>query len=153
MMKTATIGSISSGSLKASDLVEAYWNELEYLLGQQDRPEWRDDADKIRAIHGRLQDELWNEDGELTEDDEALDFAVDKLTECLEQFAPPYCYFGSHAGDGADFGYWPDMDSIDELPKFDEKPDDAQDQDFAVVNDHGNVTVYGADGACLIELV
>ena len=34
--------------------------------------------------------------------------------ETLQESCPPFVYFGTHPGDGADFGFWPDIDSIRE---------------------------------------
>lgn len=53
------------------------------------------------------------------------------------------------------------MESIEELPCIADNSDEAiaaeQSADWSTdvryVNDHGNVTVYGADGSVLLELV
>lgn len=48
------------------------------------------------------------------------------------------------------------MDSIGELPKFNDLADAFRAEiaeDFQVVNDHGNVTVYSSDGKELVALV
>lgn len=45
---------------------------------------------------------------------------VDQLTEALQQYAPPFCYFGSHPDEDGRVGYWPDWPTILDLePYFD----------------------------------
>lgn len=79
-----------------------------------------------------------------------LDETIEALHHALHDAAPAYTYFGAHEGDGSDFGFWPDGAAIDALPLQSEaEPGD----DYKVVNDHGNVTVFGADGTVLLEVV
>ena len=33
---------------------------------------------------------------------------IDELADALQAYAPAGAYFGSHEGDGADFGFWPE---------------------------------------------
>jgi hypothetical protein len=69
------------------------------------------------------------------------------LTEALDSLAPPYCYFGTHEGDGSDFGFWPSMESVLELPRVESGEEAAElGEDAVHVNERGNVTVYGGDG-------
>jgi hypothetical protein len=44
----------------------------------------------------------------LDADEKMQDFA-----ECLNDYVPPYCYFGSHWSDGARFGVWPDCIALE----------------------------------------
>jgi len=127
-MVKATIGTISHGTLRPEDLLRAFADELEYL-----------DADGKYA--------------ELIAEARAGDDVVAELEDALNEFAPPYCYFGAHPSDGADFGFWPDMDAIAELPLVADPADVPEGTECAFVNDHGNVTVYGADGRVILELV
>ena len=155
-MAYATLGSISHGTLRPSDLVESFWSELEFRIGRFD---WFKDStiaerDKFVSALWDISETVWpGDDGSMTDDDETISAAVDELAELLQYFAPPYCYFGAHDGDGSDFGYWPSWDSIDELPKFDELPDELPGDDFVVVSDHGNATLYSADGLELWAIV
>lgn len=156
-MKTAHIGSISTGTLRTEDLLSAFASELESLILVNGdhfcRPENFGERDRLNNLVGEAQDQ-WNEDGDGLQDEEHAEYLVEELSTALEQFAPPYCYFGSHEGDGADFGFWPSHDSIEELPHVADRDEaKALGEDCKRVNDHGNVTVYGADGSVLLELV
>ncbi len=164
-IKPASLGSISHGTLREEDLLNAFGNELEWQLRRNGEyfasPENFALRDKLTALHGEHCD-LFDDEGELdAEKFEEASELINDLSDALCQFAPPYCYFGAHCGDGSDFGFWPDMDAIEELPAIAGNSAEAiaaeQSDDFSTdvryVNDHGNVTVYGADGSVLLELV
>lgn len=80
---------------------------------------------------------------------------IPAFLDALREYAPDYCYFGAHEGDGADFGFWIDWEQI---------ASDARDEELLltddigarglhlgpvmVSNDHGNATLYaGKDPA------
>lgn len=159
-MKYATIGSISSGTMRNIDLIETFANELEYLREHNRKNSDLDHASLLKLINEAREWLSQNEDNgdDYTGPDHFCDGdeMLCDLADALEQFAGPYVYFGSHPGDGADFGYWPSMDSIDELPCYedtDAAKEAGEQDDFRVVNDHGNVTVYAADGTEIIGIV
>jgi hypothetical protein len=140
--RTATVGSISHGTLRTIDLLRAFAFDLSYLSGDYvalvNRADERHEAINVDS------------DNETSEDSDL----VNELIDALNELAPPYCYFGAHEGDGSDFGFWPSMDAIDELPRIkNEEGETVPDCDHCYVNDHGNVTVYGAGGTVLLELV
>lgn len=153
----ASIGSISHGTLRTEDLLEAFSSELDWQFRRNGNffslPENREDGRKIHELCGEAQDQ-YEEDGETLKDESIADEVVQSLSDALNQFAPAYCYFGAHEGDGSDFGFWPSRWGIDELPTV-EDSDAAKElgEDCKSVNDHGNVTVYGGDGSVLLELV
>ena len=79
---------------------------------------------------------------------------MDELYEALNDVCPPFVYFGAHPGDGADFGFWPDMERLQEtltaatvehtltLPRNEEWEWQLEDEGVIInTNDHGNVTV------------
>jgi hypothetical protein len=139
---TATVGSISHGTLRTIDLLRAFTFELSYLSG--------DYVALVNYADERHEAINVDSDNETSEDSEL----VNELIDALNDLAPPYCYFGAHEGDGSDFGFWPLMDAIDGLPRIkNEEGETVPDCDHCYVNDHGNVTVYGADGTVLLELV
>lgn len=153
----AAIGSISHGTLRTEDLLSEFSSELDWQFRKNGNyfslPENREEGRKFHELSGEAQDQ-YEEDGETLKDEEAASWLVESLSDALQSFAPPYCYFGSHEGDGSDFGFWPSHDSIEELPTV-EDSDAAKElgEDCKSVNDHGNVTVYGGDGSILLELV
>lgn len=166
-IKPADLGSISHGTLREADLLSAFIYELEWQLRRNGDffclPENFALRDRLNNLVGEAQD-CFTDDGEDIREDnwEACNDLLNDIMDALSShFAPPYCYFGAHEGDGSDFGYWPSMGEIDELPAIaDNTPEaiaaeqsDNYSTDVRYVNDHGNVTVYGADGSILLELV
>lgn len=135
-------GSVSTGTLKDDDLIEAFSEELEYLYrGHRMPPE-------VKALLNVTTD--WLEDRDQPDDDDL----VGDLTEALSAVALPYSYFGTLEGDAADFGFWPDIESLERAVADREviKVNDTGDipakyrGDVMVVNDHGNVTFGYMDG-------
>ena len=160
-LKPAAIGSISHGTLRTEDLLSAFISELEWQTARNglyfSSPENFGERDKLTNIIGEAQDCFSDDGNTIAEDkeDEASEL-VNEIQDALNSFAGPYCYFGAHEGDGSDFGYWPDMSAIEDLPAYD-GTDEAQDagegNDFRVVNDHGNVEIYSASGESILGIV
>ena len=152
----ANIGSISHGTLKTEDLLEAFRSELDWQFRRNGNyfslPENRDEGRKIHGLCGECQDQY--EENETLKDLDIASELIETLSDALNQFAPAYCYFGAHEGDGSDFGFWPSFDAIEELPIV-EGSDEAKDlgEDCKSVNDHGNVTIYAGNGEIVLELV
>ena len=153
MTGKATIGSISSGTLRDQDLLEAFAGELEQLEPIENyRPagpsaelieqaceliELLDDDDLIREPRGEAEIKA----GEV----------IAELHDALDGHALPYCYFGAIEGDGAEFGFWPCIESLEQdafncpaCPMDVLKVNDTVEVPSYVmrVNDHGNVTLY-----------
>ena len=73
---------------------------------------------------------------------------MDELIDDLNNACPPFVYFGTLEGDGADFGFWPDMDGFNESRRLDGNYQGNPEEVWHVaenvishVSDHGNVTV------------
>lgn len=131
------LGSISSGTLRTLDLLEAFASEAEARCGDMA-------TRAVSTAHIYL-------DPDAVVDDEQVQETLDELRFLLEDSCPPFVYFGTLEGDGADFGFWVDFDAIDEScarkhHRRTHNPDTGEitleDEDVIVhVSDHGNVTV------------
>jgi len=78
---------------------------------------------------------------------------LEALSDALEEYAPPYFYFGAHPGDGADFGFWLSESFEDDFDGL--KGSDTSEiptsytGEVLRVNDHGNMTLYSCSrGRC-----
>ena len=99
-------GSYSSATMREEDLIPCFLDAAEGLrLSKLDRKQVRDIR---KRYHGSDPDNdkpplngcepYWPEGA--AED-------CFELFDILDRYAPPYCYFGAHEGDGADYGCWP----------------------------------------------
>jgi hypothetical protein len=146
-MHTPTISTISHGTLNTFDLLEAFGWELQHISTNAGHQALAEEARKRAHFY------TWNDNVEETDADSEM---VNALIDALNALAPAYCFFGAHEGDGSDFGFWPDMGAIEELPRVADPADvpaGGTGEDVVYVNDHGNVTVYGANGAVLLGIV
>jgi hypothetical protein len=152
MDKFLPIGTISHGTMRNEDLVPAFLETLETVDKKHARSIKRSYSKALRKLAGvnvrDYTDEQYSED---------LSYLVNEdLFNALYEYTPAYCYFGSHMGDGSDYGVWIDHDYIEEsihdgfLFKFSDlsEIDDMIQQDgvipknVIIENDHGNVTLY-----------
>jgi hypothetical protein len=139
-IRHADFGSVSSGTMNTDDLLSALASELDYQMGRQSKRFPRRELRKLVNQANRL---IGDQNGNGVD-------VVDELFDALEQFAPPYAYFGAHEGDGADYGYWlsseleHDFDGL----KVDDTSEVPRDYRGEVlhVNDHGNLSLYVANG-------
>lgn len=117
-MRYASFGSISHGTLRADDLLESFADELEYhvrcntdCLSVQDVVRFGNLINEARAESAKFSSDEGDDDAEDFGDNAAE--MVLELQDALQEFAPPYAYFGAHEGDGADFGFWLLSNAID----------------------------------------
>lgn len=105
-LRNASIGSISHGTMRTSDLIGTFAWELEHLTNQT--------ADDIKLL---AECDTWDEANVEDTNDERQEETgaqlVEALFNALEEHAPAYCYFGANEGDGSDYGFWPAMDAIE----------------------------------------
>jgi hypothetical protein len=86
-------GSIISATLREEDLIPAFEEVLDTAGVEYERPQ---SVDKLLS-------------GDTLTDEEMHEVACylnDTLFDLLDEIAPEGTYFGSHPGDGCDFGFW-----------------------------------------------
>ena len=133
------IGSVISGTLRYEETIPAFIDALAQFdegAARRFRSEYEAiDSDDADACHDTI---------ELSQE----------IEDALNENAPDYTYFGTHQGDGADFGFWVDWDRIQEdqgreLYHTDDSAKLASpDNCFRVglvVNDHGNASLFRWD--------
>jgi len=163
-MRYADIGSISTGTLRTEDLLSSFADELEYQLkrcGEKPDPQHEKLVTEARryicldsCLEASIQAKI-DESG----------YVLEELTEALQGYTAPYCYFGAIEGDGSDFGFWFDHEAFEQArfdgeictpDEFDRATDPADFIHVAAlyeVNDHGNVTIFDTSGNVLISIV
>jgi len=130
--------------MRPETLIPAFAGELKEAIGNRREEENRLLVQKAESIIS-YEDE--NADETFAEVKEEMSELVNELTDALNEYAPPFVRFGAHEGDGAAFGWWPDLDSLHEAISYGVKMDDERvylpDDGMVVhINDHGNVTLY-----------
>ena len=133
------LGSISTGTLRAEDLLPVF---VDTLLGIDNSN--RGQTHGYPFIYQNAWDSDYDADSYWNSAYPNEDLEI--VSNLLNELCPPFVYFGTHEGDGADFGFWPDIDGIQETVNIAECdasqgiscPDDGV---IIQVSDHGNVTV------------
>ena len=134
MQRNTNIGSISSGTMRKEDLIPTFLYEL-----RNRKPLRREHRTLAREIEERIELEDYYESEESTYD-------LESLFDALGEYSPEYFYFGSHPGDGSDYGWWlsesfeDDFDGL-KVSDLSEVPSDHCGE-ILVVNDHGNMTLH-----------
>lgn len=137
------LGTVSHGTLRSEDLLDAFLWEAEHLRLTKDE---RSRVREIRAASKADEDADYWISGDAEED-------VNTLQDILGNHVPPYCYFGAHPGDGSDFGVWISESLTDDCVNDDvwRDPGDGSTMPQGkayrlVVSDHGNMTLYDRHG-------
>ena len=141
---TFAIGTISHATLRSDDLISAFapvLSEMDknetYSSLLSDATSWLEEQD----------DDTENHPGEQQTGSEI----VNELIDALNDLAPPFTYFGNTEGDGSDFGFWPDLESLEQAARDDDDVIKVSDSSeiptgfnglVMLVNDHGNVTLF-----------
>lgn len=100
--------SLSHATMRAEDLIPAFSNFLRENDPEgykQLLEEWRDALPHTGTVERDedITDSNWINVGSNREN---ADYLLDDLFSYLNNLAPDNCYFGSHPGDGSDFGFW-----------------------------------------------
>jgi len=142
-------GSVSSGTMRPEDLIPAFADELRAYV-------------QAAGVEGAIPAHLkLAEEADAIEDydSEEANGVLEELFDALNEYAPPYGYFGAHPGDGADYGFWLEEDwlrimyddGVLEVSDTSEVPADYSGE-VVHVNDHGNATLYAAQDGELTEV-
>jgi hypothetical protein len=107
-MTYGTIGTVSAGTMRSEDLIPAFTEVLDELRD----PDNQFHAALVKESNGLIKNDL--EDAEMLWNPDVLDWFRAKLSDALNEYAPPYSYFGSHPDFGADYGFWVDDDYLNE---------------------------------------
>jgi len=131
------LGSISTGTLRTEDLLTAFTEAL-----RQHIPGMIVGGEVVPWPNYSIEDQ------------------IEQLEDNLNQICPPFVYFGTLPGDGADFGFWPDMDDFNESRRLDGNYQGNPEEVWHVaenvishVSDHGNVTVMDMERNVLWSVV
>ena len=97
-MNKIVVGSVISGTMRPADLIPAFFDVLHAY-----DPEAADRVaqDWAEFLGEDVDPNIWQQDSEAT------DWLLEALFDTLDVIAPAGYYFGSHPGDGSDYGVWP----------------------------------------------
>src|SRR5690606_15513977 len=148
-MTRVRLGTVIHGTLREEDLVPAFLEELKTL-----------DPDRAASYFERIPAEaLEDEDHIWWQTGEAL-WMVEELFDVLNEYAPPYVYFGANEGDGSDYGFWIDRTALTEaiengeVLRVEDLSEVPADYEGLVLheNDHGNLTLYECTSGTFVEI-
>ena len=152
MTTKVQIGTNIGGTLRPQDLVPAFLDTLKRCLAIDHTEDQHGrlilDAPMTMAVGGIMArlDHKWRDASGLAYfESEHCQEDIEFLSDALNEYAPVGCYFGTHPGDGSDFGFWPCEDLHDALMNQDVLhvgPKDTRPEYIMETNDHGNVTMY-----------
>jgi len=157
MTRPVQLGTVIEGTLRNDDLLDAFSGELDTI---------RTDSRAHYNLVFDAQNRWHRDDGSDDREDDIPDL-INELIDAINEYRLPYTYFGTNDGDGADFGWWIDFDSLTESVRESESitqdlrsSDRLSDEEFWIqecdcqendcigkhgfivhVNDHGNVTL------------
>ena len=104
------LGTISHGTLRTQDLLPAFLETLTARGGEI--PKDLECGTHIEYLNCPWLGTTACDDDDKFWDSEDAMWDMEALTDALQTLCPPFVYFGTLEGDGADFGFWPDMDGL-----------------------------------------
>jgi len=166
------MGTVSSGTMREEDLIPDFCYQLSQLARQSGilpAKARKAHLALVKEIEARMEGEDYFES-----EDAGYDLN-ESLFNALNEYSAPYFYFGAHPGDGADYGFWLSEGWDEEfetacdcfgscrLVNSPNAPDKIRVNDLAdipswfrgevaVVNNHGNITLYVKTSRTLREV-
>lgn len=104
--KQAEPGTVIHGTHREEDIIPACMHLLFALDRDRARQLWQKEPKLLEALCDKeagIENDWWQ-----TED--CFLFMAEDLFDIMQEYAPEGYYFGSHIGDGSDFGYWQNED-------------------------------------------
>lgn len=161
------MGSVSCGTMREEDLIPEFCYQLKSLAKQTGIVPAKTRKEHLKMVR-EIEERVKNDDYFKSED---AGFDLNEsLFDALDEYAAPYFYFGAHPGDGADYGFWLSEDWDEGFYTVSKSTTIPRDQEtgikvndlvlvpswfrgeVAVVNDHGNVTLYVKTSRSLREI-
>ena len=131
------LGSVSSGTMLERDLIPVFMGVLKEVNPAECI---RLDEDTSYSKYIDMAPDWY--------DTKDAGYMLDDLFDALNEYCPPYCYFGANEGDGANYGCWISWDSIEDAVRCGElvrvKAGGRWDcvPEILVVTDHGNAELW-----------
>jgi hypothetical protein len=128
------LGTVSHGTMREEDLIPTFIEEF-----NRQSPRLRSHRTTVSRINKASQRKGYFNTDEPIED-------LNILFDILDHYTLPGFYFGSHPGDGSDYGYWlidsfqEEFDGL-EVSDLSEVPT-GYSGEVLHVNDHGNMSLY-----------
>ena len=95
-------GSISHGTMNNKDVIPTIMSRLFKEDPNKAREIWKNNPELLQALCDKesgIDNPWW--------DSEDANYISNELFDVMNDYAPEDHYFGSHPGDGSDYGYWP----------------------------------------------
>lgn len=96
-------GSLIHGTHRNEDLIPTFMSEIFRNDPKKAREIWKSSPNLLQA----LCDKNAGIDSDWWDSEEATEICIE-LQDTLQEYAPEGYSFGTHMGDGSDFGYWSD---------------------------------------------
>ena len=103
-LKKAEPGSVSSGTLRTEDLLKAFADKLQECVSMNTEF-W--EATSMGMARRDFYTSSINDARTVDPEQDPASEVLEEMCDCLQDFAPAGHVFGTHPGDGADYGFWP----------------------------------------------
>lgn len=156
-----SLGCISPGILETSEIIMLCFD----LLNETSESYAQSIRDNYYTNDRIILELVWGNDIPEGMEDDAEELK-EAIVDALQDFCPPFCYFGSHLGNKSDYGVWFNSEEFDEachagevVMLLDGPPTEVDLKTcpdafyFSAVTDHGNLTVWAPERTIVLEMV